>query len=1392
MAFPWHRAWRGQRRTRRAPAAFEPLESRRVLDGAARPFIDLGPSDNVALDQPRVTVEFGDALGRSIGPDIFNSWLLDTGANTVLAFQTAIDDMNESPPAYEVEGRFEEIGVGGTQLFDVSAPYRLDFAGTSGVRQTLQGARIISDATRDVSMFGPFGIVGMPAMTERVTTLDFTPWEKFSEGNFLMHTEFSLEVPAPAGPRYSVSIDDRVSFSPDGHVIEGDYPPVWADIPFFTVDVLHGGRTVTGDFMFDTGAQVTIISSAVAFSLGLDSNLDGVLDSTDVGYTRTETVGGVGGSRDAPVFMIDSVHVPTDQGVDLVWTDLLWLVVDIAPGIDGVFGFDNMTSGWIEATLGATTAGGSGSIRQSHLDFRGWETAGTGKIHFDINPDLAAVQLPEGPGAVIVEPGGATTVSESGHQDTYTMALRVRPAADVVVELVTKPTQLVAHPLGQPSATSIRFTPDDWNVPRTVVVRAVDDATEQSLHRSGIRHVATSADPAYHGVGMPQVLVNIIDDDYAAVMVLPTDLQTDVAEGGATDTYDLVLVRAPTENVTIALVPSGGQVTAVGADTGLTSLTFTPATWNQPQTVRVTAVDDAVVEGPHRAYVSHQILSGDAQYAEAFAIPEIVFITDNDVAVVANPPTVTVSSASVSGTVGETLAAGGTWSAPDAGHAVTLAASLGSVTQLAGGTWTWSHVASAPLGAEAVTITATDDRGLSAQTTFTVTARGAPASVVAIAGDGGAALSWAAPAAAPGLLVTGYRVERSTDDGLTWSTPIDTTGGATALAVTGLVNGTPYRFRVAAHDAGGTGPFSAPSTAVTPAAVPSAPAAPGAEAGDGTATVTWTAPAANGSAISGYRLEASGDDGVTWAAVSMPAGTVTSYLVTGLANGTAYRFRVAADNGVGGGPFSAPSTAVTPQGAPGSSVGITATAGNGTVTLAWTAPGDDGGSPVVDYRLEMSLDGGKVWAAVSRAPSAATGQVVAGLANGMAYVFRVAAVNGVGTGPFAVSPEAIPALPAGVPTALVAKRGDGTATLTWKAPVANGGSPIVDYAIERSSDGGKTWTTVDRQPSSATTATVAGLVNGTLYVFRVAAVNSVGPAAFTLKSAAIMPAAVPGPVTALSAVRGHRQVTLTWTAPASSGGLPIRDHAVEWSLDGGATWRAVPHAPSPASRIVVRGLTNGRDYLFRVAATNTLGRGAAGEIAGPVTPATLPAAPTALTVTRGDGRVALAWRAPVADGGSRIDEYVAESSRDGGKTWQAAARVTATTAVVEGLSNGTTYLFRVVARNAVGAGAFARSAAIVPATIPGMPADLAVTRTGTTAVVSWAAPVSNGGRPIVDYRLQWSIDGGETWKTVVRKPVASLRVSLAGVPADATLRVRLVAATVVGVGEAAEAVSGPA
>jgi hypothetical protein len=108
-------------------------------------------------------------------------------------------------------------------------------------------------------------------------------------------------------------------------------------------------------------------------------------------------------------------------------------------------------------------------------------------------------------------------------------------------------------------------------------------------------------------------------------------------------------------------------------------------------------------------------------------------------------------------------------------------------------------------------------------------------------------------------------------------------------------------------------------------------------------------------------------------------------------------------------------------------------------------------------------------------------------------VFRVAAVNDVGTGPLtAKTVAAVPATVPGNPTALVVTRGSGRATLGWQAPAFNGGSGLVDYRLQWSGDGGTTWRTVSRKPSTRTTATITGLPNGVPLVFRVAAMNAVG------------------------------------------------------------------------------------------------------------------------------------------------------------------------------------------------------------------------------------------------------------------------------------------------------------
>lgn len=84
---------------------------------------------------------------------------------------------------------------------------------------------------------------------------------------------------------------------------------------------------------------------------------------------------------------------------------------------------------------------------------------------------------------------------------------------------------------------------------------------------------------------------------------------------------------------------------------------------------------------------------------------------------------------------------------------------------------------------------------------------------------------------------------------------------------------------------------------------------------------------------------------------------------------------------------------------PGAPTGVTGAPGNGQVELSWVAPGDDGGSPVADYLIEFSTDDGATWTAFSSGTSAETHATVTDLDNGVAHVFRVAAVNTAGAGP---------------------------------------------------------------------------------------------------------------------------------------------------------------------------------------------------------------------------------------------------------------------------------------------------------------------------------------------------------------------------------------------------------
>jgi hypothetical protein len=195
----------------------------------------------------------------------------------------------------------------------------------------------------------------------------------------------------------------------------------------------------------------------------------------------------------------------------------------------------------------------------------------------------------------------------------------------------------------------------------------------------------------------------------------------------------------------------------------------------------------------------------------------------------------------------------------------------------------------------------------------TPTPPAAPTGVSATGGEGSATVTWTAPS--PGTSpITSYTVTPYIGTSAQPATTITGSPPATSATIGGLTNGATYTFTVTATNAVGTGPASAPSNSVTPSA-PTAPAAPTglvATPGNAGATVTWSAPANNGSPIASYRITPYIGTSAQPATTITGSPPATSATIGGLTNGATYTFTVTATNAVGTGPASSPSNAVTP------------------------------------------------------------------------------------------------------------------------------------------------------------------------------------------------------------------------------------------------------------------------------------------------------------------------------------------------------------------------------------------------------------------------------------------------------------------------------------------------
>ena len=675
------------------------------------------------------------------------------------------------------------------------------------------------------------------------------------------------------------------------------------------------------------------------------------------------------------------------------------------------------------------------------------------------------------------------------------------------------------------------------------------------------------------------------------------------------------------------------------------------------------------------------------------------------------------------------------------------------------------------------------------------TAPDAPVGLTATPGDGSAVLGWSAPASDGGSAITGYNVYEGTSAGGESATPLNDTPldpSATSFLVPNLTNGTQYFFVVKAVNAVGEGAASneADATPTGPAATaPDAPIGLTATPGDGSADLSWSAPADNGgSAITGYNVyegTSAGGESATPLNDTPLAADATSLNVPGLTNGTQYFFVVKAINAIGEGAASNEADATpsgTPATVPDAPIGLSATPGDGSAALAWSAPASDGGSPITGYNVyEGTSAGGESPTPLNDTPLAAdaTSFPVTGLTNGTQYFFVAKAINAVGeglasneadatpTGPTATAPDA--------PSGCSATPGDSSAMVSWSPPASDGGSPITGYNVYvGTTAGGESTVPVNDAPLAAGAASflVPGLTNGTQYFFVVKAINAIGEGGASNEATATpsgTAVTAPGAPIGLSASGGDGLANLTWSAPASDGGSAITGYNVYVGTTAGGE-SATPVNASPlaadATSFTVPGLTNGTQYFFIVKAINAVGEGGASDeaLATPSGPgATAPGAPENCSATPGDGSLTVTWSPPTSDGGSPITGYnVYIGTTSGGESAtpvnSSPLAADATSFTITGLTNGTQYFVIVKAINAVGEGMASSEASTTPsgtgATAPSAPIDFKAFPCRANIRVTWGAPESDGGSPITGYNVYvGTTPGGETGTPVNATPI---------------------------------------
>jgi hypothetical protein len=436
----------------------------------------------------------------------------------------------------------------------------------------------------------------------------------------------------------------------------------------------------------------------------------------------------------------------------------------------------------------------------------------------------------------------------------------------------------------------------------------------------------------------------------------------------------------------------------------------------------------------------------------------------------------------------------------------------------------------------------------------------APTGVSAAVGNAQTTVSWTAPGSDGGSAITSYTASAYAT-AVSASALFSCTTSTTSCAITGLTNATTYYVSVVAANVAGSGLASAPRVAVTPLAPPGAPTLTSLTPGNTTLTLAFTAGSSGSSAITGYEYQLNGG---SW----LSAGTTSSPItISGLTNGTSYTVALHAISAVGTGATSTTLTA-TPYTFPDAPGSVAANGRAASADITWAAPNDNG-SPITSYTA-TAFSAATAGSQIGTCNTSTLACTISGLTNLTTYYVSLQAQNSAGlsvrsTPRVAVTPTVVPGAVSGV----TAVAGNASAQLSW-TPGSTGLSAITDYTVWYSTGGA--YTQFADGVSTATTATVTGLTNGTAYTFVVYPVNSSGTGPISVTSNSVTPLA-PGTVPSLSAT----------TSTSNGFTFAINNYSASTTYSFAATNGA--SASNSAGTVTVTGLAAGASSTVTVTAT---------------------------------------------------------------------------------------------------------------------------------------------------------------------------------------------------------------